>query len=92
MVNTPAYINIDIAEFPLDPKKKQLEYISGFASIGYIPAIKPYLPHALRAGATKDEILSAYLASIPKGHLIHALPALKEVSDSVDEIIHTSVN
>jgi alkylhydroperoxidase/carboxymuconolactone decarboxylase family protein YurZ len=78
---------LDKTEYPLDPKTKQLQYISSFAAIGYVPAIKPYLPHALRSGATKEEILSAYLTSVPDGELVHVLPALREVSETLDDIL-----
>jgi alkylhydroperoxidase/carboxymuconolactone decarboxylase family protein YurZ len=78
---------IEHSKYPLDPKTKQLQYIASFAAIGYVPAIKPYLPHALRSGATKEEILSAYLTSVPVGGLVNVLPALKEVSQTVDDLI-----
>ncbi|RED54962.1 carboxymuconolactone decarboxylase family protein [Cohnella lupini] len=74
----------------MDPKTKQLLYISKFAAIDCIPAIKPYLPHAVKAGASKEEIMTAYISNVPSRSLIHALPKLKEVSDSLDEILISS--
>jgi alkylhydroperoxidase/carboxymuconolactone decarboxylase family protein YurZ len=71
----------------MDSKTKQLLYISRFASINCLPAIKPYLPHALKSGASKEEILTAYVTNIPPGTLVHVLPTLKEVSDSLDELL-----
>ena len=83
--------NLEYSEYPLDPKTKQLNYISSFAAIGYVPAIKPYLPHALKSGATKEEILSTYLSSVPVGGLVNVLPALREVSDTLDDILATTI-
>lgn len=68
-------------------KEKQLQYISKFAAIDCIPAIKPYLPHAVEAGASKEEIMNAYISNVPSSRLVHVIPNLKQVSDSLDEIL-----
>ena len=74
----------------MNSKAKQLLYISKFAAINCITAIIPYLPHALKAGATKEEIMTAYATNIPTSSLIYLLPQLQKVSDSLDDLIATA--
>lgn len=76
-----------IAQSALDPKTQQLIYISNLAALGYAPAIKSHLPLALRNGASKEEILAALLTSIPAAGLVPVLPVLKDVSDTLDELL-----
>ncbi|MCR8634296.1 carboxymuconolactone decarboxylase family protein [Paenibacillus radicis (ex Xue et al. 2023)] len=76
-----------IAQSALDPKTQQLIYISNLAALGYAPAIKSHLPLAIKAGASKDEILAALLTSIPAAGLVPVLPVLKEVAETLDELL-----
>lgn len=76
-----------VAESALDPKTQQLIYISNLAALGYAPAVKSHLPLALKAGASKEEILAALLTSIPAGGLVPVLPLLKEVSLTLDDLL-----
>jgi alkylhydroperoxidase/carboxymuconolactone decarboxylase family protein YurZ len=76
-----------IAESVLDPKTQQLIYISNLAALGYAPAVKSHIPLALRAGASKEEILASLLTSVPAGGLVPILPVLREVAEVIDEFL-----
>lgn len=76
-----------IAQSVLDPKTQQLIYISNLAALGYAPAIKSHLSLAIKAGASKEEILAALLTSVPAGGLVPVLPVLQEVSQTLDELL-----
>ena len=76
-----------IADSPLDPKTQQLLYISNLAALGYAPAIQAHLPLALRAGASREEILAALLTSVPAAGLVPVLPVLQIVSDTLDKLL-----
>jgi alkylhydroperoxidase/carboxymuconolactone decarboxylase family protein YurZ len=63
----------------LEPKTQQLLYISHLAANRYTPAVKAHIPMALKAGATKQEILEAIFISIPISGVIPVLHVLRDV-------------
>lgn len=69
----------------LDEKTKQLVYLGILTVLRYGPAIRAHIPMALKAGATKNEIIEAVMMSIPASGLCNFLSVLPEVLDELNQ-------
>ena len=72
----------------LDEKTKQLIYIASQTTVNYPLAVKYHTALAIKAGATRDEIVAAASISAavagPKG-FVRCFPSIIETSDEVDK-------
>jgi len=70
----------------LDPKTQQLAYIAVLAALKLETAVPFHVGMAKKAGATRDEVISAVLVGLqPAGHgLTSCLPAALAAYDATD--------
>lgn len=76
-----AYFEKILSMSGLDEKTRQLVYIGVQTAVNYTPAVKAHIPFAVKAGATKDEIVGAAAIAVlgagPKG-FVSSFPAIQQ--------------
>jgi len=65
----------------LDKKTKQLILIAVMAVQGYRPGVEAHVPQAVKAGATREEIVEALVLTIPVAGINGVLDTLTAVLD-----------
>lgn len=62
----------------LDKKTKQLILIAVMAAQNYRPGVAAHVPQAIKAGATREEVLEAVLLTIPVAGINGAVECIGE--------------